>query len=195
MRKGKSFTHCLSVATALALAVMPVASHAQSLDSKLRQTPLTVSVEVEGSVPGFTTDQLSAYVSQQMADAHLTAWHFAPAAPAAETNPPPNRVVWQFKILPFAGGAVRYIGPALSKARNLFGIGRPIGVDAKIYLNGQYQSTSFDQATIKGGPHDASLSDVIKKVMNSIVANAFAAEPATGARLASLASLRTVPTF
>jgi len=187
--------NCLSVATALVLAAMPMAAHAQSLDSKLRQTPLTVSVEVEGAVPGFTTDQLSAYVSQQMADAHLTAWHFAPAGPVAEANPPPNRVVWHFKTLPFAGGAVRYIGPALSKARDLFGVSRPVAVDAKIFLNGQYQSTSFDQATIKGGPHDAGLSDVIKKVMNSIVANAFAAEPATGPRLAALAPVRTVSRF
>jgi hypothetical protein len=193
--KSKSFVNCLSVATALVLAIMPMTSHAQSLDSKLRQTPLTVSVEVEGAIPGFTNDQLSAYVSQQMADAHLTAWRFAPVVPATETNPPPNRVVWHFKTLPFAGGAVRYIGPALSKARDLFGVGRPIGVDAKIFLNGQYQSTSFDQATIKGGPHDAGLSDIIKKVMNSIVANAFAAEPVNGPRLAALAPVRTLSRF
>jgi hypothetical protein len=191
--KARSFVNSLCLA--LALSALSVIAHAQGLDTKLRDTPMTVSVEVEGSLPGFTADQLSAYVSQQMADAHLTAWRFAPATPASGATPPPNRVVWQFKILPFAGGSVRYIGPALSKARDLFGVGRPVGVDAKIYLNGQYQSTSFDQATIKGGPRDAGLSDVIKKVMHSIVANAFAAEPETGPRLAALAPVRTVSRF
>jgi hypothetical protein len=193
--KGRSVVNRLSVAMAIALSILPAVVHAQSLDAKLRDAPMTISVEVEGSVPGFTNDQLSAYVSQQMADAHLTAWHFAPAVSATETSPPPNRVVWHFKTLPYAGGTVRYIGPALSKARDLFGVGRPIGVDAKMFLNGQYQSTSFDQATIKGGPHDAGLSDVIKKVMNSIVANAFASEPQTGARLAALAPVRTLSRF
>lgn len=174
---------------------LPGLADAQVIDSNLRNQPLTVSVEVEGSIPGFTAEQLSAYVSQQMTDAHLTAWRFAPATAATEANQPANRVVWQFKVLPFAGGSVRYIGPALSKARDLFGVGRPIGVDAKIYLDGKYQSTSFDQVTVKGGANDPALSSVIKKVMNSIVANAFAAEPASGPRLAALAPVRTVSRF
>ena len=185
--------HLAHIALILGVA-LPGLAGAQAIDSKLRNQPITVSVEVEGSLPGFTTDQLSAYVSQQMADAHLTAWRFAPAA-ATDANQPPNRVVWQFKVLPFAGGSVRYIGPALSKARDLFGVGRPIGVDAKIYLDGKYQSTSFDQVTVKGGANDPALSSVIKKVMNSIVANAFAAEPATGPRLAALAPVRTESRF
>jgi hypothetical protein len=174
---------------------LPGFAGAQAIDSKLRNQPITVSVEVEGSLPGFTTDQLSAYVSQQMADAHLTAWRFAPATAATEANQPANRVVWHFKVLPFAGGSVRYIGPALSKARDLLGVGRPIGVDAKIYLDGKYQSTSFDQVTVKGGANDPGLSSVIKKVMNAIVANAFAAEPVDGARLAALQPVRTVSRF
>ena len=174
---------------------LPGFAGAQAIDSKLRNQQITVSVEVEGSLPGFTADQLSAYVSQQMADAHLTAWRFAPATAATEANQPPNRVVWHFKVLPFAGGSVRYIGPALSKARDLFGVGRPIGVDAKIYLDGKYQSTSFDQVTVKGGANDPGLSSVIKKVMNSIVANAFASEQQSGLRLAALAPVRTVSRF
>jgi len=170
----------------LAIACLPAFAGTDSLDAKLRDKPITVSVEVEGSVPGFTADQLSAYVSEQMADAHLTAWRFAPVEPQQAGKEPPNRIVWHFKVLPYAGGTVRYLGPAISKARDLFGAGRPIGVDAKIFLDGQFESTSFDQATIKGGPHDPGLSEVIKKVMNSIVANAFAAEPPNGPKLAAL---------
>lgn len=185
MRGIVSAANAVWLAVGLLLSGIPNVALAQSLDSALRNKPIAVAVEVEGAIPGFTAQQLSAFVSEQMADAHLTAWQFVPASPEPGKEPP-NRIVWQFKVLPYAGGTVRYIGPALSKARDLFGAGRPVGVDAKIFLDGQFQSTSFDQATIKGGPHDAGLYDAIKKVMQSIVANAFAAEPPGGPRLAAI---------
>jgi hypothetical protein len=160
---------------ALALGGLATRADAQALDSAVRNKNLTVSVEIDGSLPGFTTDQLSAYVSQQMEASHVTAWHFEPGpAPAMTAGQPANRIVWHFKQLPFAGGGVRYIGPALSKARDVFGVGRAVGIDAKIYLNGQYQATTFDQATVKGGPGDPSLAAAIQKVIKSIVANAAA---------------------
>jgi hypothetical protein len=179
---------CLAIG--LMISVLPAVASGQSLDSNLRDKPIAVAVEVEGSIPGFTADQLSAYVSEQMADAHLTAWRFTPATPHQDGTEPPNRVVWHFKVLPYGGGTVRYIGPALSKARDLFGSGRPIGLDAKIYLNGQFQSTCFDQATVRGGPHDPALSDVIKKMMNTIVADAFAAQPSAGPKLAEISTIK-----
>jgi hypothetical protein len=195
LRKIASAANGVWLAIGLMISALPAVASAQALDAKLRDKPITVAVEVEGSIPGFTPEQLSAFVTQQMADAHLTAWRFAAATPGQAGNEPPNRVVWQFKVLPYAGGTVRYIGPALSKARDIFGAGRPIGADAKIYLDGKFQSTSFDQATVKGGPHDPGLSDLIKKVMTSIVANAFAAEPAAGPKLAGLGAVKSGSTF
>lgn len=170
---------------ALASGGLTVRADAQVLDNALRNKDLTVSVEIDGSLPGFTNDQLSAYVSQQMAASHITSWHFEPG-PAAMTaeGQPANRIVWHFKQLPFAGGGVRYIGPAVSKAREVFGVGRAVGIDAKIYLNGQYQATTFDQATVKGGPNDPGLAAAIQKVMKSIVANASAEGASDGPKLA-----------
>ena len=170
---------------ALASGSLATRADAQALDNAVREKNLTISVEIDGSLPGFTTDQLSAYLSQQMTASHMTAWHFEPGpAPEATAGQPANRIVWRFKQLPFAGGGVRYIGPALSKARDVFGVGRAVGIDAKIYLNGQYQATTFDQATVKGGPNDPGLAAAIQKVMKSIVANAAADGTQAGPKLA-----------
>jgi hypothetical protein len=146
------------------------------------QENMSVTVEVDGSVPGFSPDQLETFVSQQMEAADVTAWHFAPEKPGAAE--PANRVVWHFKPLPYAGGTVRYIGPVVSKAKALFGVGRAVGIDAKIYLGGKYQATTFDQVTIKGGSDDAGLATTIQKLTRSIVANAMADAPADAPKVA-----------
>ena len=167
----------LGVVAAMALLILPSPVFAQGAGAAPDKS-LNVVVEVEGSLPGFRSDQLSAYVTEQMEAADITDWHFQPAPadkPAAAE--PPNRVVWHFKMLPFGGGAVRYIGPAVSKMKNLFGVGRPVGIDAKIYLDGKYQATTFDQITIKGGSDDIGLSNLIQKLTRSIVTNAMATEP------------------
>ena len=163
---------CLTAALAVAGAM---GASAQTLDGALRNKDMAVIVEIDGSLPGFSKDELSAYVCRQMAASHVTSWHFVPTSISTTGgDQPSNRIVWRFKQLPFAGGGVRYIGPAMSKARAFFGVGRPISIDAKIFLNDQFEATTFDQATIKGGAEDPTLASVIQKVMKSIVANAFA---------------------
>ncbi len=159
---------------------------AQAMDSAVLKKNLTMAVEIDGSVPGFSNDQLEAYVAQQMAATRITSWHFEPGpAPGGPiTGQPANRIVWQFKPLPYAGGGIRYIGPAVSRAKQLFGVGRAVGIDAKIFLNGQFQATTFDQVTVKDGPKDPGLSAVIQKVLKSIVANATAEGKADGPKLA-----------
>jgi hypothetical protein len=167
---------------ALALAAIPMmlpgSVLAQTAGAATPNKELSVVVEIEGSLPGFRPDQLSAYVTEQMDAADITDWHFE-AAPTDKpsTTEPANRVVWHFKMLPYGGGAVRYIGPAISKAKSMFGVGRPVGIDAKIYLDGKYQATTFDQITIKGGSDDVGLSNLIQKLTRSIVTNAMATEP------------------
>jgi len=131
---------------------------------------MDVSVVVEGSLPGFKAGELAAYVSEQMNAARAAAWRFSPAGAGA----PANRIVWRFRLLPFAGGSVRYIGPVVSHAEALFGMRRPVGVDARIFIDGQFQSTTFDQASVKGGAGDADLAETIRRVTRSVLANAVA---------------------
>ncbi len=45
---------------------------AQTLDGALRNKDMAVIVEIDGSLPGFSKDELSAYVCQQMAASHVT---------------------------------------------------------------------------------------------------------------------------
>jgi hypothetical protein len=180
---------CLTAALAVAGAV---GASAQTLDSALRNKDMAVIVEIDGSLPGFSKDELTAYVCEQMAASHATSWHFVPTSTAPTGgDQPSNRIVWRFKQLPFAGGGVRYIGPAMAKASAFFGVGRPISVDAKIFLNDQFEATTFDQATIKGGAKDSSLATVIQKVMKSIVDNAFAYASPNGLMPARLSTTRS----
>lgn len=151
-----------------------IGARAQSLDGGLRTQGLSVLVEIDGSVPGFTKDQLSAYLCRQLEASHLTGWRFVPTSLAPTGgDQPSNRIVWHFKPLPYGGGGTRYIGPALSRARELFGVGRAVSIDAKIFLNDQFEATTFDQVTVKGGQDDPGLAAAIQKVMKSVVTNAF----------------------
>ena len=159
---------------AIAFAATTIGARAQSLDSGLRNQGLPVMVEIDGSVPGFTKDELAAYLCQQMTASHLTGWHFLPTSLAPTGgDQPSNRIVWHFKQLPYAGGGTRYIGPAVSRAKELFGVGRAVSIDAKIFLNDQFEATTFDQVTVKGGPDDPGLAAAIQKIMKSVVVNAF----------------------
>jgi hypothetical protein len=179
-------TYAAVIALTAALGLAGSGAEAQSLSRATLSKNLTVSVEIDGSVPGFTTDQLEAYVAEQMAATHITSWHFepgpAPGGPIA--SQPANRIVWHFKPLPYGGGGIRYIGPVMSRANQLFGVGRAVGIDAKIFLNGRFEATTFDQVTVKDGLRDAGLSAVIQKVMKSIVANAMVEGQAEGPKLA-----------
>ena len=180
--------HCTWIGTiglSVLLCLSAAAAPAPSQPLPQLTAPIDVAVVVEGALPGFKDDELARFVSREMEAAHVAAWHFEPAGAA----PSPNRVVWQFKLLPYAGGTVRYIGPAVSRFKDMFGMRRSIGVDAKLYLNGQFQSTTFDQATIKGGPRDPDLDRVIDKITRSIVANAFLDEPQPRAKASYYAGL------
>jgi hypothetical protein len=165
------------LAVAILVAAAVTGAPAQSLDGALRSQGLPVLVEIEGSVPGFTKDELSTYLCQQLTASHITGWRFLPTSMAGTGgDQPSNRIVWHFKPLPYAGGGTRYIGPAMSKAKELFGVGRAVSIDAKIFLNDQFEATTFDEATVKGGPNDPGLAAAIQKVMKSVVSNAFLTE-------------------
>lgn len=169
----KRYIVLCALAGAIAL-TSTIGAHAQSGGGDMRSQGLSVMVEIDGSVPGFTKEQLSAYLCRQMEASHLTSWHFLPTSLGPTGgDQPSNRIVWHFKPLPYAGGATRYIGPALSKARQLFGVGRAISIDAKIFLNDEFEATTFDQVTVKGGQDDPGLAASIQKIMKSVVTNAF----------------------
>src|SRR5213594_4140016 len=117
-----------SVALALAPVFVPLSSSAA--------TALLV-VERSGRVPGFqSAAQLCRCLALHMAEAQPGHWRFEPAA--AGGAPAPDRVEWRFTLQPYAGGEVRSFVPA-DMDDETFGVHRPITIEARLYLNGEYQ--------------------------------------------------------
>jgi hypothetical protein len=115
------------------------------------------SLEVEGSgaVPGFhSSEQLRGYLTLHMAEAQPVNWSFEPAATG--DAPAPDRVKWRFKLGPYAGGEVRSFVPPCMNDKT-FGVHRPITIEARLYLNGVYQTHVEETAIIEGGPDDPDL--------------------------------------
>ena len=100
-----------------------------------------------------------------MADAHLTDWRFEPAA---DHSSAPDRIEWSFKLSPYAGGEVRsFTRPHL--ADRTFGAHRPITIEARLYLNGEYQALVEKQAVIQGGPDDTDLAAAVASVTQNLL--------------------------
>jgi hypothetical protein len=105
----------------------------------------TLKVTAVDTLPGFHLADLPRYLALHMADAHLTDWRFEPAA---DHSSAPDRIEWSFKFSPYAGGEVRsFTRPHL--ADRTFGAHRPITIEARLYLNGEYQALVEKQAVIK----------------------------------------------
>ncbi len=85
-----------------------------------------------------------------MAEAQLPDWRFTPAA---KDGVAADRVEWNFKLNPYAGGDVRsFVGPRRSETT--VGVRRKITIEARLYLNGEYQTLVEQQTVIQGGPDD-----------------------------------------
>jgi hypothetical protein len=122
-------------------------------------TPITLGVEASAGLPGFHIRDLPEYLASHMADAKLTDWHFEPVANNASR---PNRVVWSFKLNPYAGGEVR------SFTRTPGGR-RPVTLEARLYLNGEYQTLVEGQAMMVGGPNDPVLAAAVTNLAGSLL--------------------------
>src|ERR1700741_2917680 len=97
---------------------------------------VTLEVEVSHGLPGLHHSALSRFLAAHMADAGLAGWRFNPVA---SDDVAADRVEWSFKFNPYAGGEVRSFVRSLIYERN-FGARRPITIEARLYLNGQYQT-------------------------------------------------------
>jgi hypothetical protein len=127
--------------------------------------PTTLTVAAVDTLPGFHLADLPRYLAQHMADTHLTDWRFEPAA---DHSSAPDRIEWSFKLSPYAGGEVRsFTRPHL--ADRTFGVHRRITIEARLYLNGAYQTLVERQAFIQGGPDDADLAAAVASVTQNLL--------------------------
>jgi hypothetical protein len=127
--------------------------------------PTTLMVEASNGLPGFHRADLSRYLALHMAEAGLADWRFEPAA---ETGPAPDRVEWSFKLNPYAGGEVRRFVRSLIDERS-FHVHRPITIEARLYLDGQYQTLVEKQAIIRGGASDPDLAAAVASVTQDLL--------------------------
>ena len=142
----------------LVITVVPFAS-------KVAAAATALQVEAATGLPGFHRDDLQRYLAVHMAEARLGEWRFEPAA---DNGSAANRVEWSFKLNPYAGGEVRNFAHTSVYEREL-GLHRPITIEARLYLNGEYQTLVEAQAIFHGGPNDPALAAAIASATQSLL--------------------------
>ena len=142
----------LTVWLALAAALGP-------FTSTFAATPVMLEVEVADGLPPQQHSALSRFIAVHMAEARLADWRFEPAGGSSVLA---DRVEWTIKFNPYAGGEVRSFTHTLSHER-VFGA-RPVTIDARLYLNGVYQTHVEQQATFRGGNDDPDLASAVISV-------------------------------
>jgi hypothetical protein len=127
--------------------------------------PLTLQVEATDTLPGFHRGALPRYLAAHMMEARLVDWRFEPST---EYGSAPDRVEWRFKLNPYAGGEVRsFVRPHM--AERTFAAHRPITIEARLYLNGRYQTLVERQVIVQGGPDDTDLAAAVAGVTQDLL--------------------------
>ena len=129
------------------------------------EVPITVQGEAVRGLPGLHHSVLSRFLAAHMADAGLPDWRFQPVNGDSEA---PNRVEWTFRLNPYAGGGVRNFVPAPVAERG-FGEHRPVTMEVRLYLDGQYQTLVYHQAMIQGGPNDSEFAAAVASATTSLL--------------------------
>jgi hypothetical protein len=130
---------------------------------------VTIAVQATGELPGFRIGEAAPYLAAEMATAGISAWHFVPRDPGLAA---PNRIEWTFELLPYAGGEVRRFFPMPEAQRtmdvHLQGTHRLISAQARLYLNGEYQTVTFGQEAVQGGADDPDLTAFLVRTTRSL---------------------------
>jgi hypothetical protein len=126
---------------------------------------VTLQVAATDGLPGFNHADLSRYLAQRMEDTRLADWHFEPAGGDGRAR---DRVEWTFKLNPYAGGEVRNFARTLVYERS-FGVARPITIEARLYLNGEYHTLVEQQAIVRGGPDDPELAHAVASATEGLL--------------------------
>jgi len=148
----------LGVGFALAVALVPGKSSPAAAQ-------VTLQVVAAHGLPGLHHSALARFIAARMAGAGLADWRFEPVAGDAIAA---DRVEWTFKLNPYAGGEVRNFAHA-STDEWRFGVHRPTTIEARLYLNGEYQTLVERQAIIQGGPDDPVLAAAVASATQSLL--------------------------
>jgi hypothetical protein len=149
-----------ALVTGLALVVLvPLIASADA------ETLITLKVEAAHGLPGLHHSALCRFLAAHMADARLADWRFEPAEGASTA---PNRVEWTLRLNPYAGGEVRqFVREPV--AEQGFGVHRPVTIEVRLYLNGEYQTLVERQAMIQGGPNVLEFAAAVASTTESLL--------------------------
>ena len=164
MTGSSNSSHRASLRRAALVARLALAATLSPFVPAVAAAPLTLQVEVSDTLPGFHIGELPRYLAQHMAKARLADWRFEPA----DTGSVPDRVEWKFKLNPYAGGEVRNFARQ-HMAERIFTAHRPITIEARLFLNGQYQTLVEKQVIIQGGPDDPDLAAAVASVTQNLL--------------------------
>jgi hypothetical protein len=128
--------------------------------------PFTLSVVVVGQVPGYDAKELSAYLADKMSAAGLSAWRFQ--ADGANTDAP-SRIEWRFRYNPYAEHSEHLAGLPAAMVDRVFGLRHVLSIEARLYINGQYQTLTFGQTKVKTNGKDAMLDGEVAQLANALL--------------------------
>jgi hypothetical protein len=148
----------LGIGFALAVALVPGKSSPATAQ-------VTLQVEAAHGLPGLHHSALARFIAARMAGAGLAGWRFEPAAGDAIAA---DRVEWTFRFNPYAGGEVRNFAHK-STDEWRFGVHRPVTIEARLYLKGEYQTLVEKQAIIQGGADDPDLAAAVENVTQNLL--------------------------
>jgi len=131
---------------------------------ELQRMPVIIAVQATGELPGFRIEDASPYLASQMVAAGVAAWRFVPRDMGTGA---PNRIEWNFEVLPYAGGQVRQFFP-MTGAKRMLGAHRLIAAQAKLYLGGQYQTMTIGQEAVQGGANDPELAAFLARLTHTL---------------------------
>jgi hypothetical protein len=127
--------------------------------------PTTLDVRTASGLPGFYHSALARFIAWNMAKAGLADWSFEPATGNGTAA---DRVEWSFTWNPCACGEVRSFTHALNSEAALSGR-RPITIEARLYLQGEYWTLVEKQAAIRGGPDDPDLAAAVVSATRNLL--------------------------
>ncbi len=133
----------------------------------LAQTPkIILSIEARDALPGFRKADEADYLASQMRTSGLKDWSFIAAS--TPSIPPRDRIEWHFELEPYAGSGVRQFFP-MPGVQKIFGARYRITAEAMLYLDDEYQTLVFGQATIAGGAQDEGLADFVSHMTKDLL--------------------------
>jgi hypothetical protein len=123
-----------------------------------------LEVGAAGGLPGFQESELALYLARHMTDAGLTEWRYEPAF---GEGLPANYVQWRFRLKPYNGGGV-YSHHPFHPSREMFRGLQSVTLEARLYLNGEYQTLVEGQA-LMDGPNDPRLALAVTNLTRNLL--------------------------